>query len=228
VIARAAASAIPSVGAVIRTGIALINLTETAGDISDFLNEYEFVRNADSERATPEAARARAPRTFRIAERFMTELQELTAFTETLETAQRHVEEATIALFRTSARERAVARRQHRTDGERRGGGAPEPQMDPDDRDRRQQNAGRRIQRTRVDVVKYFNELRRNDRRWQYYKGSGNKKAYRNSETGEIRYNDDMHNEIECFDSSRRHSVLDPITGERLNKPPHDFPDWLR
>jgi hypothetical protein len=37
------ATAIPGVGRAIRTGISLLNLAETDGDIYNFMNEYEFI-----------------------------------------------------------------------------------------------------------------------------------------------------------------------------------------
>lgn len=86
-----------------------------------------------------------------------------------------------------------------------------------------------RIQRTSVDLLNYFKKLRKLPE-WKFFRRSpdGRHKAYRNTHTGEIRYNDDTHNEVECFDKSKRHFVLDPKTETRLKKPAHKFPDWLK
>jgi hypothetical protein len=95
-----------------------------------------------------------------------------------------------------------------------------EPNLDPDDPKKN------RIQRTAEDVINYFKNLKKEG--WEFFKKSGHRTAYKNNKTGEIRYNDDLHHEIECFDKRGRHSVRDPITNDFLNKPQHQFPDWLK
>ena len=87
-----------------------------------------------------------------------------------------------------------------------------------------------RVQRTDTDLTNYFKRLK-SDPDWKFYRsdGSGKHKAYKNTKTGEIRYNDNTHKEVECFDSKRRHFVRDCVTDELLlNKPKHSFPDWLK
>jgi hypothetical protein len=83
-----------------------------------------------------------------------------------------------------------------------------------------------RIQRSAEDVFNYVQKMKKEG--WEFLGRNGEKRAYINRKTGEIRYNDNTHNEIECFDSSRRHSVRDPVTDELLDKPRHQFPDWLK
>jgi hypothetical protein len=83
-----------------------------------------------------------------------------------------------------------------------------------------------RIQRTAENVINYFKKLKQEG--LEFLGRNGEKRAYINRQTKEIRYNDDTHNEIECFDSSRRHSVRDPITNQLLDKPQHQFPNWLK
>jgi hypothetical protein len=80
-----------------------------------------------------------------------------------------------------------------------------------------------RIQRTAEDVRNHFKKLKGEG--WEFLGRNGEKRAYINRRIKEIRYNDDTHNEIECFDSSKRHSVRDPITNELLDKPQHLFPN---
>lgn len=86
-----------------------------------------------------------------------------------------------------------------------------------------------RVCRTELDLFNYFQRLKK-QANWRFYRKSpdGKHTAYINSKTGEIRYNDNLHNEVECFDRHHKHSVLDPVTEQVLNKPPHSFPNWLK
>jgi hypothetical protein len=86
-----------------------------------------------------------------------------------------------------------------------------------------------RIQRTAEDLEVYFKKLKK-DKDWKFYRKSYDRKhtAYRNDKTGEIRYNDNLHNEVECFTKQRKHSVRDPLTDNLLDKPAHEFPGWLK
>jgi hypothetical protein len=85
-----------------------------------------------------------------------------------------------------------------------------------------------RIQRTAEDVVNYFKKLKEN-KNWKFHrKDTSGHRAYRNDKTGEIRYNDNLHHEVECFDKCGNHSVRDPVTDNILNKPQHQLPNWLK
>jgi hypothetical protein len=96
------------------------------------------------------------------------------------------------------------------------------PQQDPDN----DPNRGR-IQRKAKDVINYFKKLK--EEGWEFFKSDRKgHRAYKNNETGEIRYNDNLHHEVECFDRQGRHTVRDPVTDNILNKPQHQFPDWLK
>jgi hypothetical protein len=104
-----------------------------------------------------------------------------------------------------------------------RSNGSMLPQQDPDNDPKKG-----RIQKNAEDVINYFKKLKREG--WEFHRKSPNKRhtAYINRTTKEIRYNDNLHNEVECFDKRGNHSVRDPITNELLNKPPHQLPDWLK
>jgi hypothetical protein len=88
-----------------------------------------------------------------------------------------------------------------------------------------------RVQRIPEDAIKYMNELKK-DKHWEYKGKAPNGKtfAYKNVITKEVRYVDEMHNEIECFLENGKHQVIDPVTGklipEKCGK--HTIPQWLK
>jgi hypothetical protein len=75
-----------------------------------------------------------------------------------------------------------------------------------------------RIQRTPQDVTNHFKELKK-DPSWVPSKEDG-KKVYKNRLTGEKRWPDLFHNEIEC-NNGNKSWVIDPVTGKVLDKKGH-------
>jgi hypothetical protein len=76
-----------------------------------------------------------------------------------------------------------------------------------------------RIQRTPQDVTNHFKELKKNE--WkvdQIHPKYG--KIYKNKSTGEKRWGDFLHNEIEC-NLNGKAWVIDPVTGRVLDKKGH-------
>ncbi|MDR1528273.1 MAG: hypothetical protein LBS22_01650 [Puniceicoccales bacterium] len=72
------------------------------------------------------------------------------------------------------------------------------------------------IRRTSEDVKGHFKQLKE-DRSWRFNKED---KTYVNKTTGEKRWADYLHNEIEC-NKGNRSWVIDPVTGETLDKKGH-------
>jgi hypothetical protein len=75
-----------------------------------------------------------------------------------------------------------------------------------------------RIQRTKGDVSAHLKSLRIEDG-WNV-KIEGSRKTYTNKNTGEKRWGDFLHNEIEC-NKGNKSWVIDPITEEIRNKAGH-------
>jgi hypothetical protein len=73
-----------------------------------------------------------------------------------------------------------------------------------------------RIQRTKEDVINHFNELKK-DGSWRF---NNEDKTYVNETSGEKRWADYLHNEIECNEGNKAW-VIDPVTGKVLDKKGH-------
>jgi hypothetical protein len=74
------------------------------------------------------------------------------------------------------------------------------------------------IQRTPEDVKNHFEKLK-GSADWVRSKEDG-KQVYRNIHTGEKRWPDHLHNEIEC-NKGNKAWIIDPVTGKILDKEGH-------
>ena len=88
--------------------------------------------------------------------------------------------------------------------------------------------------RSKIDAINYINVLKKG-KEWRFLAKKTNEvSAYINRQTGEIRYADVTHGEIECCIKvgsgkfSYTHKVIDPIDERVLDKPKHELPIWIK